>query len=180
MGVPSNANKISNFNEMKSIKSNTILVTYFSYSGNTKKIANQIHKLIGGDMFELKPIKNYPAKYNDVLTRAKQEIRSADKPELKEKLATIEQYDIIFIGYPNWWNTFPSPVLTFLTEYNFTGKTIVPFCTHGGGGIGNSIKDIAKQCPGAKIHSEFSINSYLVNDTNPELTEWLSSFKINV
>lgn len=81
------------------------LIAFFSYSGNTKEIALQIRKQIGGELFEIKRIKDYPPNYNDVLDQAKQEIREKIKPELKTNIKNPYQYDIIFIGYPNWWST---------------------------------------------------------------------------
>ena len=155
------------------IKDDKVLVAYFSWSGNTRQVANKIHQFAGGDIFEIQPAEDYPANYNAVLNIAKQEIRSGDTPELKNKPASIEDYNIIFIGYPNWWNTFPAPVRTFLTAYNFNGKTIIPFCTHGGGGFGRSVSNIEKQCPGAIIMDEFSINGYAINN-NMEVEEWLN------
>ncbi len=157
--------------------SENILVAYFSWSGNTHEIATQINMLVGGDIYRIQPVNEYSAVYRDVLARAKQEIGSADKPELTEKPETIEQYDIIFIGYPNWCNTFPAPVLSFLSEYDFTGKKIVPFCTHGGGGNGHSVQDIAKQCPEAEILNSFSINGYAVGNNHEELNNWIRNIK---
>lgn len=131
------------------------LVAFFSWSGNTRKIDSQINQLVGGEIFEIHPVKKYPDNYEEVLAIGKQEIRSGTRPELKEKIYLLEKFDRIFIGYPNWWNTFPAPVLTFLSENNFKGKTIIPFCTHGGGGIGHSTIDMKRQCPGADITGSF-------------------------
>ena len=156
---------------------NNVLVAYFSWSGNTRKIANQINKLVGGDIFEIQAVKEYPASYHDVLERAKQEIRSGAKPELQNRVLTPDIYETLFIGYPNWWSTFPAPVLTFLSEYDFKGKTIIPFCTHGGGGTGRSFNDISRQCPKANVLNGFSINGYAVNENNSELVEWLNAIK---
>ena len=155
------------------------LVAYFSWSGNTRKIARQIHQMVGGDLFEIQPVKEYPENYNDVLGIGKQEIRSGARPELKDKLNSPDNYDIVFIGYPNWWNTFPAPVLTFLSENDFTGKTIIPFCTHGGGGVGRSLSEIKKLCPGSIVREGFSINGYTVYDNNSELEEWINQLKLN-
>lgn len=154
------------------------LVAYFSWSGNTHKIANQIHQMVGGDMFEIQPVNEYPADYSDVLRVGKQEIRSGARPELKHKLNSPDSYDFIFVGYPNWWNTFPAPVLTFLSENDFVGKTIIPFCTHGGGGSGRSFPDIKKICPESVIREGFSIDGYSVYDNNSELKEWINQLKL--
>lgn len=164
---------------MTTRKRNKVLVSYFSYSGNTKKVAQQIQNLTSGDIFKLDPINDYPTSYQKVLEIAKKEIRSGEKPELKDMLYSLEQYDIIFIGYPNWWNTFPAPISTFLSAYNFNGKLIIPFCTHGGGGIGHSVSDITKQCPEAEIMKELSINGYAVSENNIEIEKWINNIKIN-
>jgi flavodoxin len=113
-----------------------ILVAYFSHSGNTREIANQIHKSADGDIFEIQSVNPYPHDYDAVVEQAKQELKSGHKPALKTKMENIKSYDLGFIGYPIWWGTFPAPVKTFLSEYDFSGKTIVPFCTHEGSGLG--------------------------------------------
>ena len=115
-----------------------ILVAYFSHSGNTREIANQIHKILGGNIFEIQTVKPYPNDYNAVVNQARQELDSDYKPALKTKIENIKPYDLVFIGYPVWWGTFPAPVKTFLSEYDFSGKTIAPFCTHEGSGLGRS------------------------------------------
>ncbi len=152
---------------------NKILVAYFSWSGNTQKIAKKLHQIVGGDIIEIKPSKDYPENYNLVLDIAKEEIRLGSTPELKSKPTSIEEYDSIFIGYPNWWNTFPAPISTFLSEYNFTKKTIIPFCTHGGGGIGQSQDDIRKYCPETEILEVFSIKGKRARYANFKIKRWL-------
>lgn len=156
------------------IKRKKVLIIYFSWSGNTREIAKQIHQLVGGDIFEIQRAEKYPVSYNAVLDIAKKEIRTGDKPELKNKPVTIDEYDTIFIGYPNWWNTFPAPVLSFLSEFDFSGKTIIPFCTHGGGGIGKSVSNIEKQCPKAEVLNAFSINGNAVRNNNAKVENWLN------
>jgi len=127
------------------------LVAYFSWSGNTRKIARQINSLVDAYIHEIQPVNDYPANYNDVL----------------------------YIGYTNWWNTFPAPVLTFLSENDFSGKTIIPFCTHGGGGSGRNFFDIAKICQGSVVREGFSINGYAVRDSNSKLEEFINHIKLN-
>lgn len=155
--------------------SEEILVAYFSHTGNTRKIAHQIHKKNSCALFEIKPVNAYPDSYSDVLVQAKHEIQSGTTPLLKEKIADINKYKLIFLGYPNWWHTLPAPVLSFLKSYNFSGKIIAPFCTHGGGGIGQSVADINKHCPQAKLLQAFSINSYSVTSQNNGSEEWSHS-----
>ena len=152
---------------------NKVLVAYFSYSGNTREIAQQIQERTNGDIFEIERVTDYPAHYNDVVAEAKQEIKSGAKPLLSDKIDNMGNYELIFLGYPNWWNTFPAPVSTFLSGYNFNRKTIIPFCTHGGGGVGRSVSDIVKQCPGAEVTDEFSIHANAVNTSNTQVKKWL-------
>ena len=100
-----------------------ILVAYFSRSGNTREIASQIHKNVGGDIFEVQAVKPYPSDYNALVKQARQELESGYKPALKTKIENIKSYDLVFIGYPIWWSTFPAPVKTFLSENDLSGKT---------------------------------------------------------
>jgi len=97
---------------------------------------------------------------------------------LKTKVQNIESYDVIFIGYPNWWGTFPAPVKTFLSSYDFSGKIIVPFCTHEGSGRGNSVSDIVKLCPKSTLLEGIAIRGGSVKTAQNEVSEWLRRIKI--
>ncbi|MBM7581927.1 flavodoxin [Caldicoprobacter guelmensis] len=153
--------------------SSKILVTFFSHSGNTKVIAKKIQQLTGGDMFEIKTIKSYPEDYYKTTEVAKEEKRQNVRPELANKLDDISSYEVIFLGYPNWWGTMPMAVFTFLESYDFSGKTIVPFCTHEGSGMGNSERDIKKLCPNAEVLSGIAIRGSNVNRADKDLAGWL-------
>lgn len=131
-----------------------ILVAYYSWSGNTKKVAENIHQKVGGDIFEIQTVQTYPEKYRATTTQAKKEINEGYRPELKTAVDNIDQYDVVFLGSPNWWGTIAPAVSTFLANYNLSGKTIVPFITHGGGGEQNTVKDLTAQCNGCVIVSE--------------------------
>jgi flavodoxin len=156
-----------------------ILVVYFSHSGNTREIANQIHKIVGDDIFEIQSVKTYPDDYDAVVKQARQELDSGYKAALKEKVDNFESYDLIFIGYPIWWGTFPAPVKTFLSEYDFSGKTLVPFCTHEGSGLGNSVYDIQKLCPKSKLLNGLAIRGGAVKTAQDKVSEWLREIKIS-
>ena len=106
--------------------SKKILIVYYSWSGNIKKIAKVIHKAIGGELFEIEPITAYPKSYNYTVEQAKKEINKDFLPKLKSTINTME-YDTIFVGSPNWWSTIAPPVASFLTDNNFSGKTVIPF-----------------------------------------------------
>lgn len=155
-----------------------VLVAYFSHSGNTREIAEQIHKSVGGDIFEIQAVKPYPADYDTVVEQARRELDSGYKPELKTKVENMGSYDVIFIGYPNWWGTFPAPVKTFLSEYDLSGKTIVPFCTHGGSGLGRSVADISKLCPKSILLEGLAVWGRNVKTAQNEVAEWLRKIKI--
>lgn len=155
-----------------------ILVAYFSHSGNTREIANQIHKITGGDIFEIQSVNPYPNEYNATVKQARKELDSNYKPLLKTKLENIKSYDLVFIGHPNWWGTIPAPIRTFLTEYDMSGKTIVPFCTHEGSGQGQSVTDISKLCPKSTLLEGVAIWGSNVKSSQNEISEWLRKIKI--
>ena len=150
-----------------------ILVAYFSHSGNTRENANRIHKSVGGGIFEIKSVKPYPNDYDAVVKQAKQELDSGYKPALKTKIENIQSYDLVFIGYPNWWGTIPAPVRTLLSEYDFSGKTIVPFCTHEGSRLGQSVTDIKEICPQSTILDGLAVRGSNVKKAGNEVSNWL-------
>jgi flavodoxin len=163
---------------MQSGVTKNILVAYFSHSGNTREIASQIHKSAGGDIFEIQSVAPYPHNYDAVVEQARQELDSDFKPALKTKMENIKPYDLVFIGYPVWWGTFPAPVKTFLSEYDFLGKTIIPFCTHEGSGLGRSVTDIAKFCPQSTLLDGIAIRGGNVKTAGNKVAEWLQKIKI--
>ncbi len=155
-----------------------ILIAYFSHSANTHNIANLIHKELGGTIHEIQPEVPYPHSYNAVVDQAKKEIQAGYTPALHSTLDHIESYDTIFVGSPNWWSTIAPPVTTFLSEYDFSGKTIVPFCTHGGGGLGRIEKDIARLCPQSTTLSSFEIYGSGTENAQARVSAWLRTIKI--
>lgn len=155
-----------------------ILVVYFSHSGNTRVIANQIKELTGGDIFEIQPVKAYPSDYQTCVDQAKKEINANYKPALKTKLKNIRSYDIIFVGSPCWWATMAPPVATFLTSYDFTGKTIIPFMTHEGSRMGRYASDIKKLCPKSILLEGLPIRGSSVKDAKGNVNKWLRDIKV--
>lgn len=154
-------------------KTNNVLVAYFSHSGNTRVIANQIHKNVGGVIFEIIAIDPYPSDYDEVVEQARKELGEQYKPKLKTRVENMESYNIAFVGYPNWWGTIPMPVATFLSQYDFSGKTIVPFCTNEGSRLGRSVTDIPKLCPRSTILDGLAIWGREVKNAQNEVSEWL-------
>ena len=141
--------------------------------GNTEVIAKKIQGFIGGDLFEIKTIKQYPLDYTETTEVAKVELRNNARPELTDKVKNMDNYDVIYLGYPNWWGTFPMAVCTFLESYDFTGKTIFPFCTHEGSGLGRSERDIKKLCPDANLLPGLDILGRSVANADNVLQSWL-------
>lgn len=154
-------------------KEKKVLAAYFSHSGNTRVIANQIHESVGGDIFEIVAINSYPHNYNEVVEQARKELSQKFRPELKTKVANMEPYNMVFVGYPNWWGTIPMPVATFLSEYDFSGKTIVPFCTNEGSGLGRSVSDIKDLCTRSTILDGLAVRGSGVKQAQNEVSEWL-------
>lgn len=129
-----------------------ILIAYYSYSGNTKEVAEAIQKEIGGDLFEIKTEGTYPEEYRPMTVQAKKEIEDGYRPKLTTSVEDMAQYDTVFIGSPNWWGTITPQVSSFIETYDLNGKTVVPFITHGGGGVQNTIKDMTAQCKGCNVN----------------------------
>ena len=152
------------------------LVVYYSHSGNTEKAAKAISRIIDGTLFEIQPEAPYPKNYNIVVEQAKKEIKADFHPPLKTKIDSLESYDTVFIGSPNWWSTIAPPITTFLAENDLSGKTIIPFFTHGGGGAGHIERDIAKLCPGSKLLPGLSIYGSDCGDA--KISAWLQKIGI--
>lgn len=172
---------------MKSTKS---LIAYFSRRGNnyvggnivdlkvgnTEVIAKKIQELTGSDMFEIRTVKVYPKDYTETTNVSKEELRRNARPELTEKVENMDSYEVIYLGYPNWWGTMPMAVFTFLEAYDFSGKTIIPYCTHEGSGIGSSESDIKKLCPSAKVLPGLAIRGSSVNRADKDVENWIKKF----
>ena len=141
--------------------------------GNTEVIAEYIQELTGADLFKVDPAVEYPEDYMKCIDVAKKEMQTNARPEIKESINDISDYDTIFIGFPNWWGTLPMPMFTQLEQLDFTGKTVKPFVTHEGSGFGSSEKDIKKLCSGAEIKKGLSIPGAEVYDAKDIVRSWL-------
>lgn len=150
------------------------LILYFSMSGNTETVANYIHEEIGGDIVKLETVQTYPEDYDELVDYAREEQRDNTRPELETAIENIEQYDTIFLGYPNWWGDMPMPIYSFLDQYDLSNKTIAPFITHGGSGLSGTPANIANEEPDAVVTEGLAINGDDVDDCQDEVNEWLN------
>ena len=141
--------------------------------GNTEVAAGMVQKLAGGDLFRIDTVKTYPAGYQETTEVSRQELRQNARPELTGRVADMAGYDAIVLGYPNWWGTMPMAVFSFLESYDLSGKTIIPFCTHEGSGLGRSVSDIKKLCPAAKVSGGLAIRGGSVRQAEADLSAWL-------
>ncbi len=129
-------------------------------------------------MFEIQVAKPYPEEYHACTEVAKKEKEDNARPALKNKAENIASYDVIFVGYPNWWGTTPMPILTFLESHDLNGKIVIPFCTHGGGGEQNCFKDFAKHIGKADSKQGFLISGGQASSARPQVESWLKGLKL--
>lgn len=113
----------------------TGLVVYFSWSGNTESVALEIQNQSGADTFRLVPAEPYTDDYDALLDSAQEEQRNGARPVISGSIENFDSYEVVYLGFPNWWASIPMPIASFLEEYDLEGKTIIPFCSHGGGAI---------------------------------------------
>jgi flavodoxin len=146
--------------------------------GNTENIAKKIQSLTGGDLFKINTVKSYPDDYTEATNVAQEEKRNNARPELAEKMADMGAYDVIYVGYPNWWGTMPMALFTFLESYDFSGKTIAPYCTHEGSGMGSSERDIKRLCPKANVLPGLAIRGGGVNSADRDVANWVKKLDL--
>jgi flavodoxin len=150
-----------------------ILVAYFSWSGNTREIATRIHKSVGGDLFEIVSVDRYPRDYDETVKQARKELDASHMPELVSSVENIGSYDVVFVGYPNWWGTIPRPVASFLSRCDSSGRTIAPFCTHEGSRLGRSVEDIAMLCRQSTVLEGLAVRGGDVRNAQDRVSDWL-------
>ncbi|HCX61350.1 MAG TPA: flavodoxin [Clostridiales bacterium] len=146
------------------------LVVYYSLFQNTMNLAFEIAEQIDGDIRELVPDNNYSFDYNTAVKEVRNQIERGFCPKLISGNEPVDDYETIFIGTPNWFKTLAPPVMSFIRNNDLAGKTIIPFCTHGGGGFGQIEKDIVKECPNSIIVPGIAVNG--IADPE-EVRKWL-------
>lgn len=141
--------------------------------GNTEKIAAMLAELTGADLFRIEQKVPYSASYRQCIAQAQQDLRANARPELTALPDNLDDYSEIYLGYPNYWGTMPMAVYTFLESFDFTGKTIHPFCTHEGSGLSNTEKDIQRAAKGAIVAPGLAIQGSNADHARPLLKGWL-------
>ena len=153
------------------------LVVYFSYSGNTEGVANEIVAQTGADVFEIVPQTAYSDDYDTVVDLAREEQRDNVRPEITGTIDNIENYDVIYVGFPNWWGDMPMILYTFFDNYDFSGKTIAPFCTSGGSGLSDTVSEIQSLEPEATVTDGLHIRDNAADNPEGAVTDWLESIE---
>ncbi len=138
-----------------------ILVAYFSYTGTTRKVANEISQKTNGDLFEIEPQEDY----GNLYLESNFEIRNNERPTLKNQVENIDDYDIIFVGYPVWFHATPAPINTFLESYDLQGKLIIPFCTSGESDIDETMPTFLNSCKNLAVYGQKRISDHQQIDT---------------
>lgn len=155
-----------------------ILIAYFSHTQTTEKVALEIRKKTGGDLFKIETVQAYPTVHKETTAFAEKERDTDARPALKGTVENMDSYDVIFLGYPIWWYTLPMPLYTFLESYDLSDKTIIPFVTHGGSRMSGTEEVIQKLQPNAKMRESLAIHRNVIRN-NPETgaekptAEWL-------
>ena len=141
--------------------------------GNMQFMAEAIQQSVGGDLFRIETEEDYPLDHDPLVDQAADEQSANARPALSSKIENLEQYETIFVGYPNWWGDMPQPMYTFFEEYDFSGKTIIPFNSHGGSGFSGTVQTIAKLQPNAAVSEDgLTISRNAVSDSGQKVMDW--------
>ena len=145
--------------------------------GNTEKAAEMLAELTGGELFKIEQAQPYSEDYQNCIAEAKADLRKKARPEVLNLLDDLDAYDEIYLGYPNYWGTMPMAVYTFLEHYDFTGKTIHPFCTHEGSGLAGTVRDVQRAAPGAVVTKGLAIHGSDVDSAKATLEKWVKEVR---
>lgn len=141
--------------------------------GNTERAAEMLADLTGGELYKIEQAEPYSDNYQQCIAEAQQDLRAKARPAVLDLPDDLDAYDEIYLGYPNYWGTIPMAVYTFLEHYDFTGKTIHPFCTHEGSGLSRTVQDIQKAAPGAAVTQGLAIHGSHVAEVKSALAQWI-------
>lgn len=195
--VSENSQSVESVNDSNTNNGSNILIAYFTVPetdgvdtvgsasrvvtengivGNTEYVATEIQKNMGGDLFAIKTVQEYPSSHQPLLDFAYDEKSNNKRPELAAHIENLDKYDYIFVGYPNWNSDLPMPLYTFFEEYDFSGKTIIPFTTHGGSGLSNTIRTIEKLQPNSSVvEVGLSISRDKITSSQTDIKNWTSA-----
>lgn len=154
------------------------LVAYFSRTGNTRVVANQIRRALGADLFEIQPAEPYPEDYEATVSQAQRERGTGHEPPLTATVPNAGSYDVIFLGFPIWGMTTPPVIRSFLSSHDVSEKALVPFVTHGGYGLGESMAVVAERAPQARLLEGLSMQADQERETLSQVTRWLSGVSV--
>ena len=150
-----------------------VLVLYYSETGSTKTVAVELQKQLGADIESIECVKPYSGNFQETIQRGQREMQGGQWPELKALKSNLSKYDVIFLGYPIWFGTYANPIQTLVRNNDFAGKTIVPFCTFGSGGLNTSSDALKKALPKAKIQNGYGVRTARVASASKELDRFL-------
>ena len=157
------------------VTSASINVVDGEFVGNAEFLAKFAQEVTGGDLFFIKTVETYPSEYRKTTDEAQQEKDDNVRPELASHVENMDEYDTIILIYPCWWSSLPMPLFTFLEEYDFSGKTILPICTHGGSAMGRTEREIAELCPDAKLLSGLAVRAEDAASAQSRVEEWIKN-----
>ena len=152
------------------------LVLYYSQTSNTKAVAQEIATKLGADIEEIVPVELYDGDFQATIERGKKELDEGNFPEIQPLKANIDNYDVIFLGYPIWFGTYAPPIATFLSQVDLNGKTIVPFCTFGSGGLDSSVKHLIQQLPNAEVMPGYGVRAARLEAMPKEVDQFLKAY----
>lgn len=151
------------------------MVACFSRSGNTRVVAGLIHRSMPSDLFQVEPAIDYPADYLETVAKARQERDDGVEPALRTRIVDIDRYDTVYLGFPIWGETAPPIIRSLLSQHDMSGMTIVPFITHGGYGVGSSLRVLARHAPNARILEAFVMQADQERKTMESVNAWLAT-----
>ncbi len=178
--ISADTNASEEITAQEEISEGSVLVAYFSWSGNTEQMARIIAGETGADLFEIVPATPYTDDYDELLDIAQQEQADNTRPELSAHVENWDSYDTVFVGYPNWWSNAPMAVYTFLESCDWTGKTLIPFNTSAGGGFGRSLSGIEESAEGAELLEGLALTESELTDAQNRVTEWLKGLGLSL
>lgn len=161
-------------NNMTDAEEDSTVVVDGQVLGNTQYVAQLISENTGADIFRIEAQEDYPLDHDVLVDQALEEKNNNARPKIRDTVENMDEYDVVFLGYPNWWGDMPMIIYTFLEQYNFDGKTIIPFNTHGGSGLSNTVATITEKLPNSKvISSAFTLSRNNMEQAPAEVEAWL-------